>query len=163
MMNAEALSVVLSPVLTGLEQNLKDMPVWNKKNVGAKLDQMGQLVLTNSKWSGIWTFLISEGCTLLESWNNSFMKVEFNSSHMSTQPLLSGLKVPQNRELSGTNLCLPYKHNDEAKLASSLSDTTNNFNMVDPNSRKNIRRCSYEYRLSTKPLPCIVDQLSPTI
>jgi hypothetical protein len=159
MMNAEALSVVLSPVLTGLEQNLKGMPVWNKKNAGAKLDQMGQLVLTNSKWSSIWTFLISKGSTLLEIWNNSFMKDEFSSSHLSTQPLLSGLKVPQNRELSG----LPYKHNNEAKLASSLSDTTNNFNMVDPNSRKNIRRCSYEYRLSTKPLPCIVDQLSPTI
>ncbi|KAI8882689.1 RhoGAP-domain-containing protein [Backusella circina FSU 941] len=165
MMNAEALSVVLSPVLTGLEQNLKEMPPRNKKNVSAKLDYMGQLVLTNSKWSGIWTLLISEGDILLNLWNNTFSKCEwllksYISSEL-TQPLLLPTEKSRNRESSEDDSYSSYIHDDDGvKLSLGLSG---DFNVMDMNSRTNIRRCSYEYKMNIKSLPCVINQFSTTI
>lgn len=68
-MNPEALAIVLAPVCTGLEQNLKEIPSWVKRHTRAKMmNDMGHFIATNAKWTRIWTLLIEYSDTLLENW-----------------------------------------------------------------------------------------------
>lgn len=72
MMNPEALAVVLAPVCTGLEHNLKEIPSWVKRHTRTKMmNDMGQFIETNTKWTQIWTLLIEYSDTLLELWKDS--------------------------------------------------------------------------------------------
>lgn len=74
MMNPEALAVVLAPVCTGLEHNLKEIPSWVKRHTRTKMmNDMGQFIETNTKWTQIWTLLIEYSDTLLELWKDSLL------------------------------------------------------------------------------------------
>jgi hypothetical protein len=74
MMNPEALAVVLAPVCTGLEQNLKEIPSWVKRHTRTKMmNDMGQYIENNTKWTRIWTLLIEYSDTLLEKWKDSIL------------------------------------------------------------------------------------------
>lgn len=74
MMNPEALAVVLAPVCTGLEQNLKEIPSWVKRHTRTKMmNDMGQYIENNTKWTRIWTLLIEYSDTLLEKWKESIL------------------------------------------------------------------------------------------
>lgn len=74
MMNPEALAVVLAPVCTGLEQNLKEIPSWVKRHTRTKMmNDMGHFIETNTKWTRIWTLLIEYSDTLLELWKDSLL------------------------------------------------------------------------------------------
>jgi hypothetical protein len=69
MMNPEALAIVLAPVCTGLEHNLKEIPSWMKRHTRAKMmNDMGHFIATNAKWTRIWTLLIEYSDTLLDIW-----------------------------------------------------------------------------------------------
>jgi hypothetical protein len=74
MMNPEALAVVLAPVCTGLEHNLKEIPSWVKRHTRTKMmNDMGHFIETNTKWTRIWTLLIEYSDTLLELWKDSLL------------------------------------------------------------------------------------------
>lgn len=74
MMNPEALAVVLAPVCTGLEHNLKEIPSWVKRHTRTKMmNDMGQFIETNTKWTQIWTLLIEYSDTLLDIWKDSLL------------------------------------------------------------------------------------------
>lgn len=74
MMNPEALAVVLAPVCTGLEHNLKEIPSWVKRHTRTKMmNDMGQFIETNTKWTQIWTLLIEYSDRLLEIWKDSLL------------------------------------------------------------------------------------------
>lgn len=69
MMNPEALAIVLAPVCTGLEHNLKEIPSWVKRHTRSKImNDMGHFIATNAKWTRIWTLLIEYSDTLLDTW-----------------------------------------------------------------------------------------------
>ncbi|KAI8049130.1 Rho GTPase activation protein, partial [Gilbertella persicaria] len=73
MMNPEALAVVLAPVCTGLEQNLKEIPSWKRHSRAKLINDMGHFIETNAKWTQIWTLLIEYSDTLLGIWRNSII------------------------------------------------------------------------------------------
>lgn len=77
MMNPEALAVVLAPVCTGLEQNLKEIPSWVKRHTRTKMmNDMGLFIENNAKWTRIWTLMIEYSDTLLEKWKDSVLWTE---------------------------------------------------------------------------------------
>lgn len=77
MMNPEALAVVLAPVCTGLEQNLKEIPSWVKRHTRTKMmNDMGLFIENNAKWTRIWTLMIEHSDTLLEKWKDSVLWTE---------------------------------------------------------------------------------------
>jgi hypothetical protein len=76
MMNPEALAIVLAPVCTGLENNLKDIPSWVKRNprgsnTSRMIYDMNHLIEANTKWTGIWTRMIEHSEQLLGCWKDS--------------------------------------------------------------------------------------------
>lgn len=73
MMNPEALAVVLAPVCTGLEQNLKEIPSFRirRQSRTKMMTDMGHFIETNAKWTQIWTLLIEYSDTLLELWKET--------------------------------------------------------------------------------------------
>lgn len=74
MMNPEALAIVLAPVCTGLEHNLKEIPSWVKRHTRTKMmNDMGQFIETNSKWTQIWTLLIESSDELLGIWKDGLL------------------------------------------------------------------------------------------
>ncbi|KAI8368015.1 Rho GTPase activation protein [Choanephora cucurbitarum] len=74
MMNPEALAVVLAPVCTGLEQNLKEIPSWKKHSRLKLMNDMGLFMETNAKWTKIWTLLIEYSDTLLSIWKQAIIR-----------------------------------------------------------------------------------------
>lgn len=75
MMNSEALAIVLAPVCTGLELNLKEIPSWMKRHTRAKTSDMNRCVEVNTKWTRIWTLLIEYSDTLLELWKDTLWEI----------------------------------------------------------------------------------------
>lgn len=71
MMNPEALAIVLAPVCTGLEHNLKEIPSWVKRHSRAKMmTDMSHFIETNAKWTRLWTLMIEHSDKLLEIWKH---------------------------------------------------------------------------------------------
>ncbi|RCH85596.1 Rho-type gtpase-activating protein [Rhizopus azygosporus] len=73
MMNPEALAIVLAPVCTGLELNLKEIPSWVKRHT--KMEDMSHFIEMNTKWTRIWTLLIEYSDTLLDLWKNTIWQI----------------------------------------------------------------------------------------
>ncbi|KAL7310708.1 hypothetical protein PS15m_010176 [Mucor circinelloides] len=71
MMNPEALAIVLAPVCTGLEHNLKEIPSWVKRHSRAKMmTDMSHFIETNAKWTRLWTLMIEHSDKLLDIWKH---------------------------------------------------------------------------------------------
>lgn len=71
MMNPEALAIVLAPVCTGLEHNLKEIPSWIKRHSRAKMmTDMSHFIETNAKWTRLWTLMIEHSDKLLDIWKH---------------------------------------------------------------------------------------------
>lgn len=112
MMNPEALAVVLAPVCTGLEQNLKEIPSWVKRHTRTKMmNDMGHFIENNAKWTRIWTLMIEYSDTLLEKWKDSVLWKEVVS------PLgRNTMPSPLNKNIISNNNNNEIDHNASSSL-----------------------------------------------
>ncbi|KAI7865424.1 Rho GTPase activation protein, partial [Spinellus fusiger] len=66
LMTAEALAIILTPVCTGLEQTLKDIPNSFVRSTRPHMRDMRHFVETNAKWTHVWHIIIENHRQLLE-------------------------------------------------------------------------------------------------
>ncbi|KAI7892802.1 Rho GTPase activation protein [Mucor mucedo] len=121
MMNPEALAVVLAPVCTGLEHNLKEIPSWVKRHTRTKMmNDMGQFIETNSKWTQIWTLLIESSDQLLALWKDSLFYTSVGHHTVPCHPSSSATTINSMSHGNGrhsTSLSLhPHQQQQQTEL-----------------------------------------------
>ncbi|CAO3692672.1 unnamed protein product [Rhizopus stolonifer] len=115
LMNPEALAVILAPVCTGLELNLKEVSSWVKRRT--KYD-MNHYVEINLKWTRIFTLLIEYSDTLLELWNDTPWSSPLSAT-LPCRPSFNALRQESLSSFDETELLRVAPFNNRSKRTSS--------------------------------------------